>query len=129
MRTLRIRRLTIVICIVTVVASSTVCRAYADSISQKWAAPTSTAPKKNPIAPTEASIAAGGRFISNIVPRVMERTERTTVQVSPILAFSCSGSAILAFEPNLTVRFWKITAGKNRCRDTASDSPKPTAGT
>jgi mono/diheme cytochrome c family protein len=62
MRTLRIRRLTIVICIVTVFASSVVCGAYADSISQKRATPTSTAAKENPIAPREASIAAGRKI-------------------------------------------------------------------
>src|SRR5262249_21396265 len=113
MRTLRIRRLTIVICIVTMFASSTVCRAYADSISQKWATPTSTAAKKNPIAPREASIAAEqkiylkhcatcrGKTVEDDGPRVAD------LGIQPFRLWDPR----LRAEPDGTL-FWKSTAGK-----------------
>jgi mono/diheme cytochrome c family protein len=84
-----------------------------DSMSGKWLSPAESAAKKNPIAPTQASIAAGQKIYSKICamchgktgdadgPAVIELNIHPAKLSDPKLATESDGSL-----------FWKITTGK-----------------
>jgi len=94
--------------------------AAADSMSGKWLSPAPSTAKKNPIAPTQASIAAGQRIYSKTCamchgktgdadgPAVIELNIHPAKLSDPKLANESDGSL-----------FWKITTGKK---------PMPTYG-
>ena len=94
--------------------------AAADSLSDKWLSPAPSAAKKNPIAPTRESIAAGQKIYSKTCamchgktgdadgPAVIELNIHPAKLSDPKLATEPDGSL-----------FWKITTGKN---------PMPTYG-
>src|SRR5512132_421586 len=94
--------------------------AAADSMSDKWLSPAPTAAKKNPIAPTQESIAAGQKIYSKTCamchgktgdadgPAVIELNIHPAKLSDPKLAAESDGSL-----------FWKITTGKK---------PMPTYG-
>jgi mono/diheme cytochrome c family protein len=87
--------------------------AGADSTSGKWLSPASSAAKKNPIAPTQDSIAAGQKLYSKTCamchgkggdadgPAVIELNIHPAKLSDPQLATESDGSL-----------FWKITTGK-----------------
>jgi mono/diheme cytochrome c family protein len=87
--------------------------AGADSTSGKWLSPASSAAKKNPIAPTQDSIAAGQKIYSKTCamchgkggdadgPAVIELNIHPAKLSDPQLATESDGSL-----------FWKITTGK-----------------
>src|SRR5438128_11131593 len=62
MRIVQICQLATIVCMLAASASWRDCRADADSISEQWVTPSISAEKKNPIAPTEASILAGQKI-------------------------------------------------------------------
>src|SRR5215831_5840562 len=129
MKILRICRLPTVICILAASASWRDCTADADSISQKWVTPTTSAAKKNPIAPTQDSIVAGQKMYLKHCTTCHGQNGGGDGRLSPILVFNHPGSAILAFVPSLTVRFFgKSQLEKNRCRDTGGGSPRLIGG-
>jgi len=94
--------------------------AAADSMSGKWLSPAPSTAKKNPIAPTQASIAAGQKIYSKTCamchgktgdadgPAVIELNIHPAKLSDPKLANESDGSL-----------FWKITTGKK---------PMPTYG-
>jgi len=94
--------------------------AAADSMSGKWLSPAPSAAKKNPIAPTQDSIAAGQKIYSKTcamchgkggdadAPAVIELNIHPAKLSDPKLANESDGSL-----------FWKITTGKK---------PMPTYG-
>ena len=94
--------------------------AAADSMSGKWLSPAPSAAKKNPIAPTQDSIAAGQKIYSKTCamchgkggdadgPAVIELNIHPAKLSDPKLANESDGSL-----------FWKITTGKK---------PMPTYG-
>ena len=94
--------------------------AAADSMSGKWLSPAASAAKKNPIAPTQDSIAAGQKIYSKTCamchgkggdadgPAVIELNIHPAKLSDPKLANESDGSL-----------FWKITTGKK---------PMPTYG-
>jgi len=94
--------------------------AAADSMAEKWLSPAPSAAKKNPIAPTQASIAAGQKIYSKTCvmchgktgdadgPAVIELNIHPAKLSNPKLANESDGSL-----------FWKITTGKK---------PMPTYG-
>ena len=85
----------------------------ADSISDKWLSPAPSAAKKNPIAQTQESIAAGQKIYTKICamchgktgdadgPAVIELNIHPAKLSDPKLATESDGSL-----------FWKITTGK-----------------
>jgi mono/diheme cytochrome c family protein len=85
----------------------------ADSISGKWLSPAPSAAKKNPIAPTQESIAAGQKIYSKTCtlchgksgdadgPAVIELNIHPARLSDPQLAMESDGAL-----------FWKITTGK-----------------
>jgi mono/diheme cytochrome c family protein len=87
--------------------------AAADSISDKWLTPAPSAAKKNPIAPTHESIAAGQKIYSKTCamchgksgdadgPAVIELNIHPAKLSDPQLAIESEGAL-----------FWKITTGK-----------------
>jgi mono/diheme cytochrome c family protein len=87
--------------------------AAADSMSGKWLSPAPSAVKKNPIAPTQDSIAAGQKIYSKTCamchgkggdadgPAVIELNIHPAKLSDPKLANESDGSL-----------FWKITTGK-----------------
>jgi mono/diheme cytochrome c family protein len=87
--------------------------AAADSMSGKWLSPAPSAAKKNPIAPTQESIAAGQKIYSKTCalchgnggdadgPAVIELNIHPAKLSDPKLATEPDGSL-----------FWKITTGK-----------------
>jgi len=87
--------------------------AAADSMSEKWLSPAASASKKNAIAPTQASIAAGQKSYSKTCvmchgksgdadgPAVIELNIHPAKLSNPQLAKESDGSL-----------FWKITTGK-----------------
>jgi mono/diheme cytochrome c family protein len=87
--------------------------AAADSLSDKWLSPAPSAAKKNPIAPTRESIAAGQKIYSKTCamchgktgdadgPAVIELNIHPAKLSDPQLATEPDGSL-----------FWKITTGK-----------------
>ena len=94
--------------------------AGADSMSEKWLSPAASASKKNPIASTQASIAAGQKIYSKTCvmchgksgdadgPAVIELNIHPAKLSNPQLDTEPDGSL-----------FWKITTGKK---------PMPTYG-
>jgi len=82
-------------------------------MSEKWLSPAASASKKNPIAPTQASIAAGQKIYSKTCvmchgksgdadgPAVIELNIHPAKLSNPQLAKESDGSL-----------FWKITTGK-----------------
>ena len=87
--------------------------AAADSMSDKWLSPGPSAARKNPIAPTQQSIAAGQKIYSKTCvmchgktgdadgPAVIELNIHPAKLSDPKLANESDGSL-----------FWKITTGK-----------------
>jgi len=87
--------------------------AAADSMSGKWLSPAPSAAKKNPIAPSQESIAAGQKIYSKTCamchgkggdadgPAVIELNIHPAKLSDPKLATESDGSL-----------FWKITTGK-----------------
>jgi mono/diheme cytochrome c family protein len=87
--------------------------AQADSMSGKWLSPAPSAAKKNPIAPTQESIAAGQKIYSKTCtlchgksgdadgPAVIELNIHPARLSDPQLAMESDGAL-----------FWKITTGK-----------------
>jgi mono/diheme cytochrome c family protein len=87
--------------------------AGADSMSEKWLSPPSSAAKKNPIPPTQPSIAAGQKIYSKTCvmchgksgdadgPAVIELNIHPAKLSNPQLDTESDGSL-----------FWKITTGK-----------------
>jgi mono/diheme cytochrome c family protein len=87
--------------------------AAADSMSNKWLSPAPSAAKKNPIAPTQESIAAGQKIYSKTCamchgkggdadgPAVIELNIHPAKLSDPKLATESDGAL-----------FWKITTGK-----------------
>ena len=87
--------------------------AGADSVSGKWLSPAASAAKKNPIAPTQDSIAAGQKIYSKTClmchgksgdadgPAVIELNIHPAKLSNPQLDTESDGSL-----------FWKITTGK-----------------
>jgi mono/diheme cytochrome c family protein len=87
--------------------------AAADSISDKWLSPGPSAAKKNPIAPTQQSIASGQKIYSKTCalchgkngdadgPAVIELNIHPAKLSDPQLAIESDGAL-----------FWKITTGK-----------------
>ena len=87
--------------------------AGADSVSGKWLSPAASAAKKNPIAPTQDSIAAGQKIYSKTCamchgksgdadgPAVIELNIHPAKLSDPQLNTESDGSL-----------FWKITTGK-----------------
>ena len=85
----------------------------ADSISGKWLSPAPSAAKKNPIAPTQESVAAGQKIYSKTCalchgksgdadgPAVIELNIHPARLSDPQLAMESDGAL-----------FWKITTGK-----------------
>lgn len=87
--------------------------AVADSLADKWLSPAPSAAKKNPIAPTQESIAAGQKIYSKTCvlchgksgdadgPAVIELNIHPAKLSDPKLATESDGAL-----------FWKITTGK-----------------
>jgi mono/diheme cytochrome c family protein len=87
--------------------------AQAESMSGKWLSPAPTAARKNPVAPTQESIAAGQKIYSKTCvmchgksgdadgPAVIELNIHPAKLSDPQLATQSDGSL-----------FWKITTGK-----------------
>ena len=113
-----VKRLRISVLMVSVLALLTFAylggdAAAADSMSGKWLSPASSAAKKNPIAPTQDSIAAGQKIYSKTCmmchgksgdadgPAVIELNIHPAKLSDPQLATESDGSL-----------FWKITTGK-----------------
>ena len=113
MRILQICRSATVICMLAAFAFSQDCRADADSISEKWVTPTTSAAKKNPIAPTQDSIVAGQKvYLKHCTtchgqngggdgPAVADLGIQPSRLCDPRLRAEPDGAL-----------FWKITAGK-----------------
>ena len=120
-----LKRLRISVLVIPVLALMTFAywsgsEAAADSMSDKWLSPAPSAAKKNPIAPTQESIAAGQKIYSKTCamchgkggdadgPAVIELNIHPAKLSDPQLATESDGSL-----------FWKITTGKK---------PMPTYG-
>jgi len=113
MRILQICQLATIVCILAASASWRDCRADADSISEKWVTATTTATKKNPIAPTEASTLAGQKiYLKHCAtchgknghgdgPGVVDLGIQPSKLCDPRLRADPDGAL-----------FWKITVGK-----------------
>ena len=124
MKTLRLLVLTVALLALLTFAYPVGAAAGADSMSGKWISPAADAAKKNPIAPTHDSIAAGQKIYSKTCamchgktgdadgPAVIELNIHPAKLSDPKLATESDGSL-----------FWKITTGKNRCRHLANDFP------
>ena len=103
--------------------------AAADSMSEKWLSPAASASKKNPIAPTQASIAAGQKIYSKTCvmchgksgdadgPAVIELNIHPAKLSNPRLDTEPDGSL-----------FGRSQPGKNRCRHTGNGFLKQTGG-
>jgi mono/diheme cytochrome c family protein len=111
-KTLRLLALMIaVLTLVTLACSKDA--AAADSVSGKWVSPAAQAAKKNPIAPTQQSIAAGQKIYSKTCaqchgksgdadgPAVIELNIHPAKLSDPQLKTESDGAL-----------FWKITTGK-----------------
>jgi mono/diheme cytochrome c family protein len=120
MRSLRIFVLVIPVLALLIFAYWCDSAAAADSTSGKWSAPAAEAQKKNPVAATESSLAAGRKIYSKTCvmchgktgdadgPAVIELNIHPAKLSDPKLATESDGSL-----------FWKITTGKK---------PMPTYG-
>ena len=113
MRTLRAFVVLIAIVAVSIFSYRCQSAAAADSKSEKWLSPAASAAKKNPIASTQESIAAGQKIYSKTCamchgktgdangPAVIELNIHPAKLSDPKLATESDGSL-----------FWKITTGK-----------------
>ena len=113
MRTLRAFVVLIAIVAVSIFSYRCDSAAAADSKSEKWLSPAASAAKKNPIASTQESIAAGQKIYSKTCvmchgktgdadgPAVIELNIHPAKLSDPKLATESDGSL-----------FWKITTGK-----------------
>ena len=113
LKRLRISVLTVSVLTLVTFAYSGGGAAAADSMSGKWLSPAPSAAKKNPIAPTRDSIAAGQKIYSKTCamchgkggdadgPAVIELNIHPARLSDPKLANESDGSL-----------FWKITTGK-----------------
>ena len=112
MKTLRLLLLMVALLVLGTLAYSNG-GAAADSISDKWLSPAASSAKKNPIASTQESIAAGQKIYSKTCamchgktgdadgPAVIELNIHPAKLSDPKLATESDGSL-----------FWKITTGK-----------------
>jgi mono/diheme cytochrome c family protein len=112
-KTLRIFILTLSVVALLTFAYWVGSAAAADSMSDKWLSPGPSAVRKNPIAPTQQSIAAGQKIYSKTCvmchgktgdadgPAVIELNIHPAKLSDPKLAAESDGSL-----------FWKITTGK-----------------
>ena len=113
MRTLRAFVVLIAIVALSIFSYRSDSAAAADSKSEKWLSPAASAAKKNPIASTQESIAAGQKIYSKTCamchgktgdadgPAVIELNIHPAKLSDPKLATESDGSL-----------FWKITTGK-----------------
>jgi mono/diheme cytochrome c family protein len=113
MRCFRIFVLVILVLTLVIFASWPDSAAAADSMSDKWLSPASSTARKNPIASTQQSIAAGQKIYSKTCamchgktgdadgPAVIELNIHPAKLSDPQLATESDGSL-----------FWKITTGK-----------------
>jgi mono/diheme cytochrome c family protein len=113
MRSFRILVLVIPVLTLLIFASRPGTAAAADSASDKWLSPAPSAARKNPIAPSQQSIAAGQKIYSKTCamchgkggdadgPAVIELNIHPAKLSDPQLANESDGSL-----------FWKITTGK-----------------
>jgi mono/diheme cytochrome c family protein len=113
MKRLRISVLMVSVLALLTFAYSGGSAAAADSMSNKWLSPAPSAAKKNPIAPTQESIAAGQKIYSKTCamchgkggdadgPAVIELNIHPAKLSDPKLATESDGAL-----------FWKITTGK-----------------
>ena len=88
--------------------------AQADSMSEKWLSPAPTAAKKNPIAQTQESIAAGQKIYSKTCVMCHGKTgdaDGPAVIELNIHPAKLSDPHLLATESDGSL-FWKITTGK-----------------
>jgi mono/diheme cytochrome c family protein len=105
-------RLSVAVFFTVLIASALVALSEEQS-KQKWSAPAAEAQKKNPVAATESSLAAGGKIYSKTCfmchgktgdadgPAVIELNIHPAKLSDPKLATESDGSL-----------FWKITTGK-----------------
>ena len=112
MKTLRLLVLTVAVLALMIFAYWGHSAAAADSMADKWLSPAPSAAKKNPIAPTQESIAAGQKIYSKTCvmchgktgdadgPAVIELNIHPAKLSDPKLATESDGSL-----------FWKITTG------------------
>ena len=127
--TLQLRfRLSIAVLCTVLIASALIMLSEAQS-KETWSAPAAEAQKKNPAAATQSALAAGQKIYSKTCamchgktgdadgPAVIELNIHPAKLSDPKLATESDGAL-----------FWKITTGKSRCRHTANDFPKQTAG-
>src|SRR3954453_22436693 len=87
--------------------------ASADSMAQKWLTPAPSAAKKNPIAPTQNSIAAGQKIYSKTC--VMCHGKSGDADGPAVIELNIHPAKLS--DPQLTTEsdgalFWKITTGK-----------------
>src|SRR4051794_40509877 len=87
--------------------------AAADSMAQKWLTPAPSAAKKNPIAPTQNSIAAGQKIYSKTC--VMCHGKSGDADGPAVIELNIHPAKLS--DPQLTTEsdgalFWKITTGK-----------------
>jgi Cytochrome c. len=113
MKTLRVFFLLIVVLALLIFGCWSNSAVAADSKSDKWVSPAPSAAKKNPIAPTQQSIAGGQKIYSKTCamchgksgdadgPAVIELNIHPAKLSDPKLATESDGSL-----------FWKITTGK-----------------
>ena len=97
----------------TVLIGSALVALSEEQSKQKWSAPAAEAQKKNPVAATQSSLAAGGKIYSKICamchgqtgdadgPAVIELNIHPAKLSDPKLATESDGSL-----------FWKVTTGK-----------------
>jgi mono/diheme cytochrome c family protein len=88
--------------------------AQADSMSEKWLSPAASAAKKNPIAPTHESLAAGQKIYSKTCVMCHGKTgdaDGPAVIELNIHPAKLSDPHLLATESDGSL-FWKITTGK-----------------
>ena len=113
MKTSRMFTLTVHVLALVAFAYSRGSAAAADSMAEKWLSPAPSAAKKNPIAPTQNSVAAGQKIYSKTCtmchgkggdadgPAVIELNIHPARLSNPQLVTESDGAL-----------FWKITTGK-----------------
>jgi mono/diheme cytochrome c family protein len=113
MNPLRISAVMLSVVALTLLAYSAVTAMAADSLAEKWLSPAPSAAKKNPVAPSQASISSGEKIYSKTCvmchgktgdadgPAVIELNIHPAKLSDPQLDTESDGSL-----------FWKITTGK-----------------
>jgi len=95
----------------------------------KWIAPAAEARKKNPIAVSESSLAAGQKvYVKRCVACHGKTGNGDGPDAAELGIHPAKLSDPLMREETDGELFWKITVGKNQCRIMARDSRPPTAG-